>query len=199
MNMMAERAVRRNARCRPAHRGRRACGRRAASAPTFTARRCSPAPILDGESGARLFFKAENLQKVGAFKMRGAINFVLQLTRRGGAARRGDPLVGQPRSGGGGGGARPRRAGHGGDAAQLCAGQARVGGRLRGTRGAVRRRRRGARRRGRAVRGRAGRHADPSLRPPAHRRRPGHAGAGAVRAGRGAGRRWWRRWAAAAA
>ena len=35
---------------------------------------------LDGESGARLFFKAENLQKVGAFKMRGAANFVLQLS-----------------------------------------------------------------------------------------------------------------------
>ena len=35
---------------------------------------------LDGESGARLFFKAENLQKVGAFKMRGAANFVLRLS-----------------------------------------------------------------------------------------------------------------------
>ena len=42
---------------------------------------------LDGESGARLFFKAENLQKVGAFKMRGAINFVLQLSAA--EARRG--------------------------------------------------------------------------------------------------------------
>ena len=35
---------------------------------------------LDAESGARLFFKCENLQKVGAFKMRGATNFVLQLS-----------------------------------------------------------------------------------------------------------------------
>ena len=35
---------------------------------------------LDEESGARLFFKCENLQKVGAFKMRGATNFVLQLS-----------------------------------------------------------------------------------------------------------------------
>ena len=35
--------------------------------------------FLDAQSGARLFFKAENLQKVGAFKMRGAANFVLQL------------------------------------------------------------------------------------------------------------------------
>ena len=42
---------------------------------------------LDGASGARLFFKAENLQKVGAFKMRGATNFVLQLTAA--EARRG--------------------------------------------------------------------------------------------------------------
>ena len=35
---------------------------------------------LDEVSGARLFFKCENLQKVGAFKMRGATNFVLQLS-----------------------------------------------------------------------------------------------------------------------
>ena len=42
---------------------------------------------LDGASGARLFFKAENLQKVGAFKMRGATNFVLQLSAA--EARRG--------------------------------------------------------------------------------------------------------------
>ena len=43
--------------------------------------------FLDRKSGARLFFKAENLQKVGAFKMRGAANFVLQLTAA--EARRG--------------------------------------------------------------------------------------------------------------
>jgi threonine dehydratase len=36
--------------------------------------------FLDAESGGRLFFKCENLQKVGAFKMRGATNFVLQLS-----------------------------------------------------------------------------------------------------------------------
>ena len=35
---------------------------------------------LDEASGARLFFKCENLQKVGAFKLRGATNFVLQLS-----------------------------------------------------------------------------------------------------------------------
>ena len=41
-------------------------------------------PVLTSESlnhlsGARLFFKCENFQKVGAFKFRGAINAVLQL------------------------------------------------------------------------------------------------------------------------
>ncbi len=34
---------------------------------------------LDAELGARLFFKCENLQKVGAFKARGAVNTVLSL------------------------------------------------------------------------------------------------------------------------
>jgi len=35
---------------------------------------------LDRMSGARLFFKCENLQKIGAFKIRGASNAVLQLS-----------------------------------------------------------------------------------------------------------------------
>ncbi|MDX9729437.1 MAG: pyridoxal-phosphate dependent enzyme, partial [Bacteroidales bacterium] len=35
---------------------------------------------LDAISGARLFFKCENFQKVGAFKFRGAVNAVLNLT-----------------------------------------------------------------------------------------------------------------------
>ena len=35
---------------------------------------------LDAEAGARLFFKCENLQKVGAFKARGATNAVFSLT-----------------------------------------------------------------------------------------------------------------------
>lgn len=35
---------------------------------------------LDGITGARLFFKCENFQKVGAFKFRGATNAVLNLT-----------------------------------------------------------------------------------------------------------------------
>jgi threonine dehydratase len=35
---------------------------------------------LDGELGASVFFKCENLQKVGAFKARGALNAVLSLS-----------------------------------------------------------------------------------------------------------------------
>lgn len=35
---------------------------------------------IDGISGARLFFKCENFQKVGAFKFRGATNAVIKLT-----------------------------------------------------------------------------------------------------------------------
>lgn len=35
---------------------------------------------IDGISGASLFFKCENLQKMGAFKMRGGANAILQLT-----------------------------------------------------------------------------------------------------------------------
>ena len=42
---------------------------------------------LDGELGARVFFKCENLQKVGAFKARGATNAVFSLAAT--AARRG--------------------------------------------------------------------------------------------------------------
>ncbi|MBL0292469.1 MAG: pyridoxal-phosphate dependent enzyme [Betaproteobacteria bacterium] len=34
---------------------------------------------IDGEVGARLYFKCENLQKVGAFKARGAVNAVFSL------------------------------------------------------------------------------------------------------------------------
>jgi len=36
--------------------------------------------LLDGISGASLFFKCENFQKMGAFKMRGATNALLQLS-----------------------------------------------------------------------------------------------------------------------
>ncbi len=36
---------------------------------------------LDARAGARLFFKCENLQKIGAFKARGATNAVALLTQ----------------------------------------------------------------------------------------------------------------------
>jgi threonine dehydratase len=36
--------------------------------------------LLNGISGAKIFFKCENFQKMGAFKMRGATNVLLQLT-----------------------------------------------------------------------------------------------------------------------
>jgi threonine dehydratase len=39
-------------------------------------------PRLDDEAGAELFFKCENLQTGGAFKMRGATNAVLSLSER---------------------------------------------------------------------------------------------------------------------
>ncbi len=37
--------------------------------------------LLDELSGAKLFFKCENFQKMGAFKMRGATNAIMQLTK----------------------------------------------------------------------------------------------------------------------
>lgn len=42
--------------------------------PIFTSR------LLDDLAGASLFFKCENFQKMGAFKMRGAVNAIMQLT-----------------------------------------------------------------------------------------------------------------------
>lgn len=37
--------------------------------------------ILNGLTGAALYFKCENFQKIGAFKARGALNFALQLSK----------------------------------------------------------------------------------------------------------------------
>ena len=54
---------------------------------------------LDAEAGARLFFKCENFQKVGAFKARGATNAVFSLVGRRGAARRRHAFVRQSRRG----------------------------------------------------------------------------------------------------
>ncbi|WP_299391041.1 pyridoxal-phosphate dependent enzyme [uncultured Gelidibacter sp.] len=44
------------------------------STPIFTSQ------LLDEMADAKLFFKCENFQKMGAFKMRGAVNAILQLT-----------------------------------------------------------------------------------------------------------------------
>src|SRR5690242_14847148 len=37
--------------------------------------------LFDGEAGVRAFFKCENLQRGGAFKIRGAANLVLSLPK----------------------------------------------------------------------------------------------------------------------
>ena len=54
---------------------------------------------LDAATGAQVYLKAENLQRVGAFKFRGACNAVASLTAEERAARRRHGLVGQPRAG----------------------------------------------------------------------------------------------------
>ena len=51
---------------------------------------------LDERCGGRVFLKAENFQRIGAFKFRGAYNAVTALAPR---ARRGVRVVGQPRPG----------------------------------------------------------------------------------------------------
>ncbi len=38
--------------------------------------------LIDNLSGANVFFKCENFQKMGAFKMRGAVNAILKLTEK---------------------------------------------------------------------------------------------------------------------
>src|SRR5258708_10129832 len=43
---------------------------------------------LDAITGARLFFKCENLQKTGSFKIRGASNAILSLTEEESADRK---------------------------------------------------------------------------------------------------------------
>ena len=61
---------------------------------------------VDARTGAQVFFKCENFQRMGAFKFRGAFNALAQLRRAGSAARRARLLLGQPRAGGGAGRAR---------------------------------------------------------------------------------------------
>ena len=77
---------------------------------------------LDERTGARVFLKAENLQRMGAFKFRGAYNRLAQLDAAARAARRRRVLERQPRAGRCAGGETARRAGGDRDA-HRCAGQ----------------------------------------------------------------------------
>ena len=54
---------------------------------------------LDERTGATVRLKPENLQRIGAFKFRGAYNTRRLARRRGARPRRRDRLVGQPRAG----------------------------------------------------------------------------------------------------
>ena len=81
---------------------RAAAARIAGAGPPHPGR--SPAAASTG-GGAHLFFKCENLQRVGAFKFRGRRERGVLAVRGGGRARGGDALVGQPRPGPGAGGA----------------------------------------------------------------------------------------------
>ncbi len=79
---------------------------------------------LDAHSGASIFLKCENFQRVGAFKFRGAMNAVLQLseaerqrgviTHSSGNHAQAVALAGQV----------GRHSGHGGDAAERASGEA---------------------------------------------------------------------------
>ena len=64
---------------------------------------------LDEATGATVLLKAENLQRAGAFKFRGAYNAVASLSDEERAPRRGDRVVRQPRPGARAGGAAARR------------------------------------------------------------------------------------------
>ncbi len=56
---------------------------------------------LDERTGATVRLKPENLQRIGAFKFRGAYNTVASLDARGARPRRRHRVVGQPRAGAG--------------------------------------------------------------------------------------------------
>ena len=71
----------------------------AASRATPTARRCCARARRTQRAGAELFFKCENLQRVGAFKFRGAFNAVSQLDSGAAPRGRGRVFVRQPRAG----------------------------------------------------------------------------------------------------
>ena len=139
---------------------------------------------LDEATGAQVFLKAENLQRIGAFKFRGAYNAVASLSGERARRRRRHRFLGQPRAGAR---ARRRAARREGDdphargrAREQARGHARLrrrGDRVRPLRlrprGAARRAGRGARRDPRA-----------SVRRSSRDGRAGHRREGADRAGR---------------
>ena len=87
--------------------------------------------LLDAACGNRMFLKCENLQRVGAFKFRGAYNAVSRLSDDERGAGRHHPLVGQPRPGAGAGVPAPGRACHHRHAAGCAAAEAGRHARLR--------------------------------------------------------------------
>ena len=95
-------------------------------------------PVLDARLGARVFLKAETLQRTGSFKFRGAYNKISSIPPEQARRRRRGLFVRQSRAGRGARGAALRHAGGDRDAVGRAAGQARA--------------HRGARRRGRALR-----------------------------------------------
>ena len=138
----------------------------------------------DAELGARVFFKCENFQRMGAFKFRGAYNALARFDERQRRAGRRRLLVGQPRAGDLARGDAARHAGGDRHAARRA-------GRQGGGDEGLRRQRRRLRPLSRGPRGdrqearRGARHdADPAVRPSRRHRRPGHRGEGADRGGR---------------
>ena len=80
--------------------------------------------------GAQVFFKCENLQRMGAFKFRGAYNALSQFDAGAARGRRDRVLVGQPRAGDRAVGAAARHAVGHRDAARRAGRQARGDARL---------------------------------------------------------------------
>ena len=78
-------------------RGQTACRRRGRT-PLINA------PVLDDAIGARVFLKAETLQRTGSFKFRGAYNKIVLDSRRAARGRRGRLFERQSRARRGGGG-----------------------------------------------------------------------------------------------
>ena len=163
----------------------------AARARAHQARTSTRTPVLtsatvDALTGAQVFFKRENLQRMGAFKFRGAYNALSQLSPDEKKRGRRRLLVGQSRAGGG-----ARRASCSASRASSSCRRTRRKVKLEATRGY------GAKscstsknedreKLARKARRRARPDAHPALRPPAHRRRPGHRGEGADRGRRAA-------------